>query len=106
MLLPDAADYQLVVTSAAGAATSAVARLTVVLSQPEIISDIRYSYGQATITALGIAGQTYRIEAATNLAPPIVWTPIATNVANSDGQLQFNDPAVANLPHRFYRIAR
>ena len=106
VLLPDAADYQLVVTSAAGAATSAVARLTVVLSQPEIISDIRYSNGQATITALGIAGQTYRIEAATNLAPPIVWTPIATNVANSDGQLQFNDPAVANLPHRFYRIAR
>jgi len=34
----------------------------------------------------------------------ILWTPLATNTANTSGVFQFSDPNTAVHPQRFYRI--
>jgi hypothetical protein len=50
----------------------------------------------------GGTGETYRVLAATNLAPG-VWLPVSTNVADADGNWTLTDFAPTNLPQRFYR---
>ncbi len=60
---------------------------------------------QVRITAQGIAGVSYVIEATTNLAPPVVWAAISTNTADSSGLIQFVQQNVTQYPQRYYRIA-
>jgi Calcineurin-like phosphoesterase/Purple acid Phosphatase, N-terminal domain len=49
-------------------------------------------------------GQSCVLLVASNVAPPIVWTPIATNTANANGAFSVTDPLATNYPQRFYRI--
>lgn len=49
----------------------------------------------------GSAGQTYRLDASTNL---VDWVPLLTTNAPG-GLLDFTDPASATLPRRFYRVS-
>jgi len=53
--------------------------------------------------AQGVAGVTYWLQSATNLAPPNSWENIATNVPLTNGPLQFFDSRATNGPMRFYR---
>jgi hypothetical protein len=48
------------------------------------------------------SGQTFVVEACTNLANP-VWSPLETNVLNCSST-NFSDPAWTHYPCRFYRI--
>ena len=73
-----------------GAATGAVSNV--------VLSVSLASNGLVEIGGPGTPGQTYLIQASTNLS---VWQTVATNVA----PIQFTDP-VTNLPARFYRITR
>jgi hypothetical protein len=59
------------------------------------------SVGIPSLTLLGVPGQTYGIQASTNL---IDWVPLA-NVAIPAvfGPAQFSDSEAANYPRRFYR---
>ena len=56
--------------------------------------------------ALGLSGVPHRshvVEAATNLTPPTVWLPLATNVIAANGLTNFIDLARTNFPRRFFR---
>ena len=63
------------------------------------------SAGQMVIQAQGFASVTYILQAAPHLNAPIPWQPIATNVANASGLLQFADADLPLHTQRFYRIA-
>ena len=61
------------------------------------------SGGGFTLGGTGGAGQPYILMTTADLVPP-VWTPIATNVADTNGVFLFTDPgAITNL-QRYYRI--
>jgi autotransporter-associated beta strand protein len=45
--------------------------------------------GTISLKYLGIPGYNYAVEATTSLAQPITWTPVVTNTASSNGQLNF-----------------
>jgi hypothetical protein len=48
-------------------------------------------------------GQSYHIQAATNLAAPVTWTNL-TNFTATSPLFQFVDPSAANYRARFYRV--
>ena len=54
------------------------------------------------ITLSGVPGRNHVIEAATNLTPPAVWLPLATNAA-ANGIFTFTNFSRTNFPVRFYR---
>jgi len=56
-----------------------------------------------TLGGTGGAGQTYILLMASNL-PPLMWLPIATNTADSNGLFNFSDAQATNCPQRFYRL--
>jgi hypothetical protein len=59
--------------------------------------------GSVALKFSGVPGYTYRVMGTTNLAPPVNWQPIGTNLAALDGSWQFTDTGVTNYPQRFYR---
>jgi len=54
------------------------------------------------VTGSGVPGQTYLIQATTNLTSP-VWTTIATNTADTNSLFSFIDLDAKTCPCRFYR---
>ena len=50
-----------------------------------------------------VAGVTYLLQATTNLATPISWETIATNVPATSGTIEFVDPRTTNIRNRYYR---
>jgi hypothetical protein len=56
-----------------------------------------------TLNFAGGAGQTYLLQATTNLTPPIVWQTLSTHVAGPGGIWQFNDTNASAYPTRFHR---
>jgi len=61
------------------------------------------SGGSLTLACVGVPGDTYWLESATNLFTP-VWEVISTNIADVKGFLEFTDTNVTNHPQRFYRL--
>jgi hypothetical protein len=59
--------------------------------------------GNPTLKFSGNPGQTYRIQATTNLKASIVWSVVATNTADSNGLIQWHDVTGTNFQIRFYR---
>ena len=51
----------------------------------------------------GDAGPDYILAVATNLAPPVVWTTLATNLSAAP-PLTWTDAAAGSHPQRFYRV--
>jgi len=69
---------------------------------PALITNIvRNLDGSGTLFFLGSPNSTNVIQAATNLAPPVVWQNLSTNVANAGGAWQFTGPN--QFPVEFYR---
>jgi hypothetical protein len=60
--------------------------------------------GGITLNLNGAPGQTYVLEAASNLISPVIWLPMATNTLGTNGVWQFADPQIANFPQRFFRL--
>jgi hypothetical protein len=58
--------------------------------------------GSVRLVFAGIPGWTYRIQYADTL-PPVNWTDLSTNTADSLGVYQFTDVPPTNSPSRFYR---
>jgi hypothetical protein len=63
------------------------------------------SGGGFSLTAIGAAGQAYVLLGATALAPPVLWVPVVTNVADTNGGFSFTDAQATNFPLRFYRVS-
>ncbi len=59
--------------------------------------------GSVEMSFQGTPGYVYFIEAATNLAPPVNWVPLATNAADTNGLFSFTDATASNSACRFYR---
>lgn len=59
--------------------------------------------GFTVMAAEGVAGATYWLQTATNLALPNSWETIATNVPATNGPIEFMDAGATNVPMRFYR---
>jgi hypothetical protein len=57
------------------------------------------------VTFQGAPGGVYQVQATTNLASPIVWQTVATNVADGTGRWTYTD-GLTNAPRRFYRTAK
>jgi hypothetical protein len=53
----------------------------------------------------GIAGNPYWVQMATNLNPPVSWLNVATNTADTNGQVQFTDTGTATNSGKFYRLS-
>ncbi len=51
--------------------------------------------GTMTIKYLGIPGYNYALETTASLAPPVTWSPVNTNAAAANGQLNFTFPTGA-----------
>jgi subtilase family serine protease len=71
---------------------------------PTIIGVGNGSNGSVTLTLGGAPGDTYVLEATTNLLLQGGWEPLATNTLGTNGLWQFTDPHVMNFPQRFYRL--
>jgi sugar lactone lactonase YvrE len=98
----NAGNYQVVVTGTGGSVTSSVATLTVA-SSPLIYGTVPQSNRSVTLYFVSRPGSSNLVLCATNLAAPIVWQPLSTNVAGPDGDWQFTDAGAAGSPARFYR---
>jgi hypothetical protein len=98
----DDGGYTVIITNAWGSVTSIVATLTVA-SSPVISKVICNADGSVTLNLLTAPDTSSRVLATTNLAPPVVWQPIYTNVAGASGAWQFTDLNAPNYPVRFYR---
>jgi autotransporter-associated beta strand protein len=64
---------------------------------------VAFTGGGFTLGGIGGASQAYILLGAANLLSP-VWTPIATNLADTNGVFQFTDPGATNNLQQFYRI--
>jgi len=98
-----AGDYLAVVTGAGGSMTSAVAILAVVVA-PGIDSVTVPPSGWVVLGLSGVPGDTYIVEAATNLLPPVNWWPLATNTLGTNGVWQFTDEQSTNFNQQYYRL--
>jgi hypothetical protein len=61
--------------------------------------------GSITLQFSGVPNMTHRVLAASSLTPPVVWSPISTNVAGAYGAWQFTDTNISGVPLRFYRAS-
>ena len=71
---------------------------------PTIIGVGGGSNGSVTLSLGGAPGDTYVLEATTNLISPAGWQPLDTNTLGTNGLWQFTDTQVLNFPNRFYRL--
>ncbi len=93
--------YELVLSNAFGASTSAVIVVTAALPPLTVNSavgaTVQLQYG-------GMPGSNYVLQVATNLAAPANWRPLATNTAGINGIGSFTDTNTLSSSARFYRL--
>jgi hypothetical protein len=81
--------------------------LTYVTPEAPIITALEMATnGAIQFQASGVAGFSYVLEAASSLEPPVVWTPISTNIADPNNVLVFTDADAFLFNMRFYRVRR
>jgi autotransporter-associated beta strand protein len=54
----------------------------------------------------GVAGDSYAVLSATNLNPPVAWSPVVTNVFGIGGSFSYTNTVNSNTPSLFLRIAQ
>jgi len=93
----------------AGGAFTAVAgtNVSAYLAQANVLPMLsklrRNSDGSMTFDLLTTPNTSSRVLATTNLAPPVTWQPICTNVAPANGAWEFTDTNASDYRARFYR---
>lgn len=81
---------------------SATTNVTVFNLPSATLKDPKKVGGNFTIRIEGVSNRVHVIEATTNLAPPQVWLPMATNTMGSSGLWNFTN-ATGVIPQRFFR---
>jgi hypothetical protein len=71
---------------------------------PTIIGVGNNPNGSVTLSLGGAPGESYILEAVTNLASPLDWQPLATNTLGTNGLWQFTDTEAASFSFRFFRL--
>jgi autotransporter-associated beta strand protein len=78
--------------------------LDVAAPQPPVITSVSYDGANLIFNGTnGIAGNTYYVQAATNLATPN-WVPIFTNMFDVNGDFSVTNAVSPAIPVRFYRL--
>jgi hypothetical protein len=54
----------------------------------------------------GVAGNKYAVQSTTNLAPPVVWSSLVTNVFGGGGSFSYTNTISPSTPSLFLRIAQ
>lgn len=94
--------YLVIVTNGYGSATSSIASLVVGLP-PQKLNINSASGNGVHMQMSGTPNFPYAVQFATNLAPPILWLPVLTNAADTNGLWQFTDTNLNN-GQKFYRV--
>jgi uncharacterized repeat protein (TIGR03803 family) len=96
----NATNYFVVVTNTYGSVTSTIVRLAVFVPPQHFAAQYVGIGLQLRLT--GTPNYPYRLQSATNLAPPVVWKTVVTLPADVNGDWQFTDTNL-NTTQRFYR---
>jgi hypothetical protein len=72
---------------------------------PSISSITPQTDGTMILSLSGTPNSTNRLWVTTDLTPPLVWSPVSTNVAAPDGTWQYNDSGAVGWPTRYYRVS-
>jgi len=102
VVLTNAGIYSCQVSNFVSSITSTGAVLTV-LSTNSIVSAIRGAGSNLNLSLIGFPGNSYVLEATTNLTPPVQWLPVVTNAADANGVWQFTDTNLTNA-QLYYRV--
>jgi hypothetical protein len=94
------AGYSVIVSNSIGSVTSRVASLAVSLLPR--LSFLPSSNGFMLAAGNGATNNIYVIQMASNLAPPVSWTAVKTNIIDASGQIRFSDTNAS--PAGFYRL--
>jgi autotransporter-associated beta strand protein len=78
--------------------TVAYNTIPVTVAAPSVLPN-----GSVQLSFSGTPNFNYIIESATNLTPPITWTPLSTNTADTNGNFSFTDTNAVNLSQQFYQ---
>ena len=78
--------------------------LDVSVTQPTILSIAPIASDKVKIDFGGSPGTTYYVQAATDLAPPIAWQTLSTNIASISGQWSYTN-LITGFPRRYYRAS-
>ena len=95
--------YTVFATNQYGTVTSTNVVLTVV--PPPSVTPLLTSNGFQLSSSTGVPGNSYVVQATTNLSPPATWTTVASGTADSNGIIQFTNNNVATNTGLFYRLA-
>jgi alpha-L-rhamnosidase len=94
-----------VMFNGSGVANSTAVNIAVT-NWPPVLGKIGLESGgrELTVSGAGQPGCAYILVRATNLVPPLVWTPVATNNADNSGNISFMNLPIANA-QAFYRVS-
>jgi len=95
----NAGNYFCVATNTSGSAASAVAGLFVFGNSAAHLNLIGYNSTSFWFQIYGLTNRAYRVDATSNLNPPVAWSPVFTNYV-SYFYTNFNK---TNFPMRFFR---
>jgi len=94
---------QFIYTISDGRGGVASATVMIRFAQPLNLMGSFGSEGFAVLSLDAVGGVTYLLQVTTNLATQTAWETIATNLAVTNGLIQFFDPRATDVPARFYR---
>jgi len=101
----NAGAYQVVINNPWAGTTSTVVTLNVLSTPPKMNVPIyKHQDGTLTLNGTGTPNGPYQLCVADWLTAPIVWTPIATNLASAGGQWQFIVTVPPGARNGFYQV--
>ncbi len=94
------------VWNTSGLTNNGLIAVAVGISTPPVISSLNLSasVGPFSLTGTGGAGESYVLVTASNLVPPVVWLPLVTNIAGTNGVFNLADPQSVTNSQKFYRV--
>jgi hypothetical protein len=85
--------------------TAGVPQAATVVLAPSLTLTASWQSGPVVLLQSQVApGTVYLLQTATNLAPPVNWSTVATNTADGSGRWSYADTNVAGTGSRFYRL--
>ncbi len=87
---------------------SSTGNIFVTIVGPPVFTSFNLTSGGSafSLAGTGVSGQTYVLQTTTNLAPPVPWISVLTNIAGTNGIFNFTDAQVTNFNLRFYRVMK